>query len=554
MDHRGDQILQKILAKDFLPSLSALTVRLVSMAADDQTRLDELTAVIEQSPGLTTRLLRLVNSAAYKHSDQEVTSVGRAVALLGLRQVRLMALSLSLRDTLPTRAGLLDYGLYWRASLHRAVLARRTAMVLGRRDTEEAFVAGLIQEVGLPLLLKAIDPEQAAAFPGLACTLEDQLAWERSHLGLDHRRVGREVMTRWGLPRVLVACQEPVDPDQDDPPSLAAVADFARRGTEAFFAPGVELSDIHRLALRRFGLDPDTVSQMLVDSLADAAEAAEALEVDLDHQADLLAVMEKANQAILRLNQSVEPYVQRIMRPDHDDLEAREQAVVNTLEAVVHEIRNPLMSVGGFARRLAAKMTQGGEVSRYAEAIVSEAARLDDVLAEMARLVTPPQPDLRPLELGQAVQEAAQGLAHDPPAHMPEAEVALQTNIEPGLWVLADRDLLAGALRDLLAYAAHLWDQAGRRGPMAIAARADGGHALVEISGRGVLPDEEQAPLAQLSFGPELNLVRARRIFSAHGAELRQSFNSQEKSFVFKIQIPREMNGNKLGESTIGNH
>lgn len=538
MSLRGDELLQVILNKDSLPSLSALAVRLVSMASDDQAEMGELAAVIEQDPGLTTRLLRLVNSSAYRRSDQEVTSVGRALALLGLRQVRLMALSLSLRDTLPAKSDDFDYSLYWRASLHRAVLARRTALALERPDAEEAFVAGLIQEVGLPLLLAAVERSAAAGFPGLAGSLEEQLAWERSAWDLDHRQVGREVLLRWGLPSLLVDCQEPVSLEYQGPPTLAAVADFARRGAEAFFVPAGDLEAIHRLAQRRLGLGQGAASQLLVESLADAGEAASALEIDLDHQADLLEVMEKANQAIVRLNRSVEPYVQRIMQEDHDDLEAQERTVVNTLEAVVHEIRNPLMSVGGFARRLAQKIAQGGQVDRYAEAIVSEAARLDEVLAEMAKLVTVPEPETKPMDLGLAAQRAAESLAHDPPGHPPLVLPPLQTNIQTGLRVLGDEPMIVGAVRDLMAYAADLWHRAGGQGHLTLGVTTQAGQARLSLAAAAPMPQGRADRLAQRAFGPELNLVRARRVFQAHGARLRQGAGPSGQGWELSVQMP----------------
>jgi HD-like signal output (HDOD) protein len=166
MTDKRAEILERVLGTGSVPSMSPLAVRLVEMAADDRSSAQDLANIIEQDPGLTARLLRLVNSPALRRSEDEITNIARAVVLLGLREVRIMALSISLRDTLPLKKGGQDFHLFWRSSLHRAILARETASRLALATKDEAFVAGLLLEMGLPLLLWVLSPEEAGGFPG----------------------------------------------------------------------------------------------------------------------------------------------------------------------------------------------------------------------------------------------------------------------------------------------------------------------------------------------------------------------------------------------------
>ncbi|MFO7736851.1 MAG: HDOD domain-containing protein, partial [Desulfatiglandaceae bacterium] len=114
-------LLKRMTEREGLPSLSPLVIQLVELAADDRSSARDLAAVIEEDPGLTTRLLRLVGSAFFARPER-VTSVSQAVVLLGFKRVRIMALSISLRDMFPMgRQGGMDYDLFWKTSLYRAL-------------------------------------------------------------------------------------------------------------------------------------------------------------------------------------------------------------------------------------------------------------------------------------------------------------------------------------------------------------------------------------------------------------------------------------------------
>ena len=130
---KREEIIQKILERDGLPSLSPLAVQLVRMATDDSKSSADLASVIERDPGLATRLLKLVGSAYFARPNR-VTSVAQAVVLLGFKRVRIMALTLSLRDTFPMGVqGGMDFDLFWKTSLYRALMAREFAGSCGQK-------------------------------------------------------------------------------------------------------------------------------------------------------------------------------------------------------------------------------------------------------------------------------------------------------------------------------------------------------------------------------------------------------------------------------------
>lgn len=530
MDQAAKQLLEKILGNEDAPTLSPLAVRLVDLASDESASIQDLVRVIEQDPGISARLLMLANSPSFRVTEEEVTNLNRAVVFLGLREVRIMALGISLRHTLPLQKGDPQFYQYWRMSLHRAVLARLLAQRLGLDMAEDMFVAGLMLELGLPLMLSALEPGQTEGFVGVSAGLGAQLEWEHQRFGIDHRMVGAATLKQWGLPRLMVQTQKLIQPDDDQAPVELRVADFARRLAEALFADKMTLTDVYRLARKWFGLLDEDINQIVSDALAFVGEAAQAMDLELDHQADMLEVMEKANQALARLSQQVAPHV-RTAAGLGDSRRLQEETVVNTLEAVAHEIRNPLMSVGGFARRLVRLLETGGELQRYAEVIIDEAGRLDDVLAEMTSLVKPFEPSLEALELGEIVRR----ICGDRSGRSPKIKKHLGNR---PVEMMADRRGIEKMLGLMLEYGSHLAGRGGD-GSVHLHLAGNGDKAVMTIFGAGASPEAE-VPLADRSFGPEMGMAKARRIVEAHGGDIDVSAGPKGGGFVLSARLPQK--------------
>ncbi len=532
MEDRAREILRRVIEADGVPSLSAVALRLVELASDEDVSVAQLAEVIEKDPGLATRLLKLVNSPGMRLGEKEITSIERAVVIMGLRELRLMALGLSLRDTLPLKEGGQDYYFYWRGSLYRAVMTSRMARALGLDNTEELFVAGLVLELGLPLMLKAARDEWLEGFVGVAARLEDQVGWEREHLGLDHREVGKKALEAWGLPEVLVASQKLLldDGEVERSPQWLKLVEFCRRATEAFFLDGAGMGRLHELGQKWLGIEPGRLNELMTEAMGYVQDAAQALEVELDHQRDLITVMEKANQALLRLSMQAREQVREVVGVG-EQRRVKEEVVVNTLEAVAHEIRNPLMSLGGFARRLAKMLGEDEKVKRYLDVMLSEAGRLNQVLEEMNALVRPYSPGTDPVDLREVLQEVAR-IDRD---EVPQVKLKLPSE---SLVVRADREGLKRAFKRLIVYGGYLMGLGGEQGPVNVLARVSGARASVVVFGPGVSPGSEGDPLAGRSFGPELGVALARRIVEAHGGELVVKAGRGGQGFILEALLP----------------
>ncbi len=184
-----------------LATLPEITAKIISTVEDPRSSAGKLHQIISHDPALVTRILIVVNSAFYGLPGQ-IASVERAIVLLGLNAVKNIAVAASLGQ-LFRNVKLCDGSTardLWVHSVAVAVCARDLARQIRPAITEEAFLAGMIHDIGILAELQ-LWPEQfrnvckhIQANPGDFCAAERQL------LGFDHQMVGKALAEQWKFP------------------------------------------------------------------------------------------------------------------------------------------------------------------------------------------------------------------------------------------------------------------------------------------------------------------------------------------------------------------
>jgi putative nucleotidyltransferase with HDIG domain len=188
-----------------LPMLPASVSEVIAACEDPDVTVGQLSQRILHDQELTASILKLANSALYGLS-RRVATVTEAVVLLGFATIKSLAISSHtyrmLNKALPGYG--LSRGEIWRHSIAVAMTARRLAVEIHLAPVEEAFIAGLLHDIGKTVLSTYME----IAFDDvMQLVREERVPFaeaEQRLLGFDHAELGARVAQTWNFPPELV--------------------------------------------------------------------------------------------------------------------------------------------------------------------------------------------------------------------------------------------------------------------------------------------------------------------------------------------------------------
>lgn len=201
------QIVAKALAKiGDIATLPEVTVRIIKVVEDPKSTARDLHAIIKNDPPLTAKLLKVVNSAFYGLPGQ-ISNIDRAIVLLGLRAVKNIAIATSVMRLLKGIRPIpgFDPKQLWRHCLAVGVATRMIFDKVDKNLLEEAFLAGLIHDIGIIVAFQAYSD----SFADLIVKVQEEgVSWcqaETDILGVDHQALGMGLASKWKFPMGLRA-------------------------------------------------------------------------------------------------------------------------------------------------------------------------------------------------------------------------------------------------------------------------------------------------------------------------------------------------------------
>jgi len=193
-----DRVKRNIHRIQNLPALSNVVSRIVSLADDPKVSGEQVAEIVGRDQAMVTAILRIVNSPFYG-LNRRVSSINHAIVLLGYRTIRNIALSTTLVNSLAP-GGAFDRRRFWTHAVCTAAASKFCARRLRDTDAEEAFLAGLIHDMGCVIFSHYFDEEFGVA---LRLSTEQGIPLPEAELsvfGLDHAEAGALVARKWNFP------------------------------------------------------------------------------------------------------------------------------------------------------------------------------------------------------------------------------------------------------------------------------------------------------------------------------------------------------------------
>jgi putative nucleotidyltransferase with HDIG domain len=197
---RASDLLKGVVS---VASLPGVYLRLSAVVSDPRSSAADVGRVIAEDPGLTARLLKLVNSAMYGFPSR-IETVSHAISIVGTAQLQDLALATSvIRLFANMPESLVTMESFWRHSVACGVTARAIATRRREPNVERYFVAGLLHDIGRPIMFMQVPDEARSAVLRSRETGEPLFQVEQATLGFDHTHVGHALLDMWKLPPSL---------------------------------------------------------------------------------------------------------------------------------------------------------------------------------------------------------------------------------------------------------------------------------------------------------------------------------------------------------------
>ncbi len=275
------QLKTIIMSTRDLPAMPQVASKVLELSSDPNTSAKQLQQVISDDQAMTARILKIANSAMYSCS-RKVKTLTEAIVMLGFNSIRSLVVTSAARNLYNTRnshSGLKER-LLWEHSIGTAFACRIMAQKHAPALTEEAFLAGLMHDIG-KLVLNIRVPEN---FDEIVQVVYNESRTfhetEKEHFGFSHAEVGALLVNKWKLSPILEDVirnhhnSEAVSPDNP----ILLYLDLANRLCHKL---GIGFTEIPDLDLNNcasnqlLGLSPETfaeTSALLVETLESEME------------------------------------------------------------------------------------------------------------------------------------------------------------------------------------------------------------------------------------------------------------------------------------------
>jgi putative nucleotidyltransferase with HDIG domain len=328
---------------------------------------EHLARIILKDPPMTARVLRLANSTMYRRGA-EVSNVHQAVQALGAVTVKCLALSSSvLNPDKVKKASGVDPKAYFAQLMMVAAASERLAQQVSSRHGEEAFIAGLLHDIGTLIFMHHYPERYRRILEGQVRGAVDIIEAERAVFGTDHCEVGYHLASRWQLPgfvrEAIKSHHGPLEDNLDNPiPTIVHLATLMADQASAGHTMDLETRlPAIKNAADVLGLSREEVDGVSVSLMSAAVATAKYLELDIG---DTEAILSRANREIWGAYLMVENLFrerQELTRKllEQERAKGAYESKTIAMATLSHYLNNAAMAVYGRSQMLRMRLDKG---------------------------------------------------------------------------------------------------------------------------------------------------------------------------------------------------
>lgn len=198
-----DFLLLRMQHKSNFPALSQ-TISTINRASSDKKSIQDLAAALLRDFALTNKLLRQVNSPAYGQFGGKISTISRAVMILGIEAVRNLAITLILFEHLQNKAQAAELKEEVVMALFNGIMALNIAQTTGTSNPEQGFICGAFHRLGRLLTMYYLHDESVEICNRVRQGMTEENA-ACAVLGISYEDLGTSVARSWRLPDVIVS-------------------------------------------------------------------------------------------------------------------------------------------------------------------------------------------------------------------------------------------------------------------------------------------------------------------------------------------------------------
>ena len=195
--------------EDSIPACPEVVSKVSELCADEKSTARDIGQAIMADEAISSKLIKLANSSFYGLSGR-ISTVTQAAIILGSNEIRSVVYSLPAMDLFSssTVEGGIDLRALWEHSVRVAVLARQLAYSIRYDRPEEAFVGGVLHDMGQVILNRLLGADYSKLRDEARAAGQDLAAHELDKMGTSHAELGKRLVEKWSFPEVLSGAVE----------------------------------------------------------------------------------------------------------------------------------------------------------------------------------------------------------------------------------------------------------------------------------------------------------------------------------------------------------